>query len=275
MRIVNYVPGLQGVAASGIATLNLPVNRRYHSLRVLATNLAGALTDATTIISLIELIVNGTVIRSMTPATAINLANLYGYTLAVGEVPFYFSEPWRNESPGASEATSWDMWGQSTFTMRITFLAPGGGVGVQAVIADFDGKRNTRRDASGAEIPFLAIVKQTDVSIVCGTGLNDITTLPTNWPLLRLLLDVSANAITSVELFGDGNAKIYEGTNAQNDMLLVSQNMDPTQFEFPLVLDYDNRILQGLKTSSMDLRVNASGALTLTAHVHQLVNGYK
>jgi hypothetical protein len=41
------------------------------------------------------------------------------------------------------------------------------------------------------------------------------------------------------------------------------------------VLDYDNRILQGLKTSSMDLRVNASGALTLTAHVHQLVNGYK
>jgi hypothetical protein len=275
MRITNYIPGIQGIASSGIATVNAPVNRRYHSVRVLLTNAAGALTDATTIASLIELIVNGQVMRSGSPATFINLAKLYGYTPATGEVPFFFSEPWRNESPGSMEATSWDLYGQSSFTIRITFLAPGGGVGVQSILADFDGKRNTRRDSAGNEVPFLAIVKQTDLSVNAASGLNDVVTIPTAYPLLRILAAVSANAISKVELFGDGNAKILESTKAENALMLNANGLAASNFEFPLVLDYDNRVLQGLKTSAIDYRVTTSGALTLTLSVHQLVNGFR
>ena len=39
-RLVNYVPGIQGVTSGGIATVNIPVDRRYHSLRILTTNAA-------------------------------------------------------------------------------------------------------------------------------------------------------------------------------------------------------------------------------------------
>lgn len=275
MRVVNYVPGIQGIASSGIATLNLPVNRRYHSLRVLLTNAVGTLTDATTIASLIELIVNGTTIRSGAPATFINYAKLIGYTPATGEIPLFFSEPQRNESPGAMEATSWDMFGQSSFTLRITFLAPGGGVGVQSVLADFDGVRNERTMADGSKQSFLAIVKQIDQTVVLASGLNDITTIPIAYPLLRILADVSANAISKVELFGDGNAKIHEATKAENALLLNANGLAASNYEYPLVFDYDNRVLRGLKTSSIDYRVTTTGALTLTLHVHSLVPGYK
>ena len=73
-RLVNYVPGIQGVSSGGIATVNIPVDRRYHSLRILTTNAAGTLTDPTTIVSLVELVVNGIVIRTGAPATFINIA---------------------------------------------------------------------------------------------------------------------------------------------------------------------------------------------------------
>ena len=273
MRIVNYVPGIQGVADSSVATLNLPVNRRYHSLHI-QTLANGVAADATLNASLVELIVNGIVMRSGKPKTFIDLAKLYGYTPATGEIPIFFSEFWRNESPGAMEVTSWDMWGQSSFTMRITLLAPAGGVGIQSVLADFDGKKNVRT-VNGVEVPFLQIVKQTDLSFVAASGLNDVTTIPTSWPILRAMMDVSANAITKVELFGDGNAKILEATKGENAIMLNSNLLVAGSYEFPLVLDYDNRVLQGLKTSALNLRVTTSGALTLTVHLHQLINGYR
>jgi hypothetical protein len=274
MRVVNYVPGMQGISSGGIGTLNLPVNRRYHSLRVLLTNGSAVLTDATLQASLIELIVNGVVMRSGTPKTFIDLAKLYGYTPATGEVPLFFSEPWRNESPGAMEVTSWDMWGQSSFVLRVTFLSPGGGVGVQSVLADFDGKRNTR-NVNGQEVPFLQIVKITDQNTTCASGLNDLTNIPTAWPILRLMASVSANAVNKVELFGDGNAKIHEATKAENAILLNANGLAASNIEYPLVLDYDNRVLQGLKTSAIDYRVTTTGALTLTLSIHQLVSGYR
>jgi hypothetical protein len=211
--------------------------------------------------------------RSGAPKTFIDLAKLYGYTPATGEVPFFFSEPWRNESPGAMEATSWDMYGQNTFTARVTFLSPGGGVGVQSILADFDGKRNVRK-INGVDTPFLAVVKQTDLSFVLASGLNDIVTIPTSFPLLRLMADVSANAISKVELFGDGNAKILESTKAENAVMLNANGLTAGSYEFPLVLDYDNRVLQGLKTSALQYRVTTTGALTLTMHTHQLLPGF-
>ena len=274
-RFVNYIPGLQGVASGGIATVNAPVNRRYHSLRILATNAAGVLTDATTIISLVELVVNGVTIRSGAPATFINLAKFYKYTPATGEIPIFFTEFWRNESPQAAEATSWDMYGQQTFVIRLTFLSPGGGVGVQSILADFDGQRNMRRDAAGNMVPFLAIMKQTDITIVGANGTNDVTTIPVNWPIQRLFVDVSANAISSVQFFGDNNVKVWEATKAENALMLNANDLAATNFEYPIPFDYDDKLSSNLSTSTLDLRIVTTGALTFTFHLVQLVPGYR
>lgn len=274
-RLVNYVPGIQGVSSGGIATVNIPVDRRYHSLRILTTNAAGTLTDPTTIVSLVELVVNGIVIRTGAPATFINIAKTWKYTPGTGEIPIFFTEFWRNESPRAAEATSWDMAGQQSFVLRLTFLSPGGGVGVQSILADFDGKRNTRRDSTGKEVPFLAIIKQFDVSVVAGSGTNDVTTIPTNWPIQRIFTDISANAVSSVQIYGDNNVKVWEGTKVENQYLLNPNDITATFFEYPVIFDYDDRIESSLKTSYLDFRAVTSGAATLTFHVHQMVPGFK
>lgn len=274
-RFVNYVPGIQGVAAGGIATVNVPVNRRYHSLRILTTNAAGTLTDSTTICSLVELVVNGIVIRSGPPAAFINIAKTYRYTPATGEIPIFFTEFWRNESPSAAEATSWDLFGQASFVIRLTFLSPGGGVGIQSILADFDGKRNLRRNAQGQMEPFLAIVKQFDVSITAASGVNDITNLPTSYPLQRIFTDISANAISRVEVFADNNVKVWEGTKAENQILLNANDITATFFEYPVIFDYDARVGSNLSTSQLQVRVTTTGAATLTFRVHQMVNGFR
>lgn len=274
-RLLNYVAGIQGVGSGSIGTVNIPVDRRYHSLRILTTNAAGTLTDSTTIVSLVELIVNGIVIRSGAPATFINIAKTYRYTPATGEIPIFFTEFWRNESPRAAEATSWDMFGQQTFVLRLTFLSPGGGVGIQSILSDFDGKRNTRRNAQGQDVPFLAIIKQTDISITAASGTNDITTIPTAWPLQRIFTDISANAISSVQFFADNNVKVWEATKAENQILLNANDITATFFEYPLIFDYDDRIDSNLKTSTLDMRIVTTGAATLTFHVCQLLNGYR
>lgn len=273
-RILNYVAGIQGVASGGIGTVNVPVNRRYHSMRILTTNAVGTLTDATTIVSLVELVVNGIVIRSGAPATYINIAKTYRYTPATGEIPIFFTEFWRNESPTAAEVTSWDMFGQQTFVVRLTFLAPGGGVGIQSILADFDGKRNTRK-INGVDTPFLAIVKQTDISIVAANGTNDVTTIPTAWPIQRIFTDISANAVSSVQFYADNNVKVWEATKAENQILLNANDITATFFEYPIIFDYDARVDSNLRTSTLDLRVVTSGAATLTFHLHQLINGYR
>ena len=274
-RYTNYIPGIQGVASGGIATANAPVNRRYHTLRILTTNAAGTLTDSTTIVSLVELVVNGITMRSGAPATFINIAKLYKYTPATGEIPIFFTEFWRNESPSAAEATSWDMTGQQSFVIRLTFLSPGGGVGIQSILADFDGKRNLRRDETGALVPFLAIVKQQDISIVAGSGTNDITTLPLSWPLQRIFIDISANAVSSVQLYADNNVKVLESTKAENALMLNANDLAASNFEYPIVFDYDNRLDSNLSTSYLDARVVTTGAATLTFHVQNMVNGFK
>lgn len=274
-RLLNYIAGIQGVNSGGIGTVNVPVNRRYHSMRILTTNAAGALTDSTTIVSLVELVVNGVVIRSGAPATFINIAKTYRYTPATGEIPIFFTEFWRNESPAAAEATSWDMFGQQTFVVRLTFLSPGGGVGVQSILADFDTKRNTYRNAQGQDVPFLAIIKQTDISIVAASGTNDITTIPTSWPIQRIFADISANAVSSVQIYADNNVKVWEATKAENAIVLNANDITATFFEYPIIFDYDARVDSNLKTSYLDTRVVTTGAATLTFHLQQLVNGYR
>jgi hypothetical protein len=289
-RVGNYIPGIQGVGNGAVATVNAPVDRRYHSVRILTTNAAGALTDPTLIVSLVELVVNGVTIRQGAPATFINIAKTYRYTPGTGEIPIFFTEFWRNESPRAAEVTSWDMFGQATFVIKLTFLTPGsGGVGIQNILADFDLQRNTRTVdvRSAAEIAagaapmykrqnFLAIIKQTDTAQNANSGTNDQTTLPLAWPIQRIFMDVSANAISSLQVFIDNNVKQWEFTKAENADILNANDITASFFEYPLIFDYDDKVLDSnLRTSYLDIKYITTGACTVTFHLHQLVNGYR
>lgn len=274
-RIGNYVPGMQGIGPGSTGTLNVPVNKRYHSMRILTTNAAAALTDPTTIVSNVQLEVNGVTIRQGAPATFINIAKTFGYTPGAGEIPIFFTEFWRNESPRAAEATSWDMFGQNTFVVKLTFLSPGGGVGIQSILADFDLKRNVRRDSSNNWVPFLEIIKQYDISYNANSGQNDVTVIPTNYPLQRIFTAISANAISKIEVYADDNFKQWEFTKTENQYVLGANQISPTFFEYPLVFDYDFRIDSSLSTSYLDLRVFTTGAATLTHTVHARVPAYR
>lgn len=283
-RFVNYIPGIAGVGNGALATVNAQVNRRYHSLRILTTNAAGTLTDPTLIVSQVELVVNGVTIRQGAPATFINIAKTYRYTPGTGEIPIFFTEFWRNESPRAAEVTSWDMYNQSSFVIRLTFLTPGsGGVGIQSILADYDLQRNQRRvNKSKTDVPewvtenYLAIVKQTDTSQNANSGTNDMTTIPTAWPILRIFIDVSTSSITSYQLFIDNNVKQNEGTKTENQYILNANDITATFFELPLIFDYDDKVLDSnLRTQTIDLRYVTAAALVATFHLHQLVDGYR
>lgn len=266
MRLNNYLTGIEGVAAGNIATINAVVNRRYHSIELAYTE-SGVLTDVTTGIDYIRLIVNGVVIRDLTPAQYLGIAKMNGITPATGYIPIYFSEPWRASVIG-EEATSWDLFGQRTFTIEIG-INSGATAPAVVALASYDFSRNV-----SGEQPFLSIVKQLRYSYNAPAGTFDMTTLPIVYPIQRIEL-VAASGVTSVEVQRDSE-KIYEATVSRNVELLKAHGMtDPAEFAFPIVFDYSQQISDALVVDrDLVVRVVSGGAQTITAIVEQRANGF-
>jgi hypothetical protein len=269
MRIKNYINGVEGVIAGGVATVNVPINRRYHSLKafVSATVSGSPSSDPTVILEYVRLIVNGVVMRDLTPQQYIRIAQMNGNTVGTGEVPFYFSEPWRASVIG-EESTSWDMFGQTKFTLEFKFL-PTAINPTLAVIGAYDFARNV---SDGK--PFLAIVKQLRQTYNAPSGRYDVTTLPVRFPIQRILLSVSTGTVADVEVYRD-NEKVHEGTAAENARFLADYGLDGTDFSYPVVFDYEQQISSPLIVDKeLNVRVNSSTANTLTAIVEHRANGY-
>lgn len=268
MRLLQTIQGIQGVAAGGTATLNLPANLRYHELTLLLT-LAGSLADPTTIASNIKLKVGGVTIRDSSPDQIIRKAKLYGYTPATGEVPIFFSEPWF-EDPRIAESFSWDMFGQGQFTLEITFL---GAIvpGVQQVIAQVDQGRNTRFDKRlGKQVSFLRILKEKNQTFVFGgSGLAGNTQIDRTLPIRRLLIDTSTGTFTQVEVVADSVSVYNLMTIAQLSGQYAHQKLDNSQFKCPLVFDFDNLGRSSLTCQTLEVRLNPSAANTSTFLVIQ------
>jgi len=276
MRQINLMTGINGVVAGGIATLDIPVNRRYHALKVwLAATVGGnPSTDPTAIIGSARLLVNGVVIRDLLPADIINIAKLNGVTpdATSGELPFYFSEPWRASVIG-EESTSWDMFGQSKFTLELSFLA--GAVNPSAVVeATFDYGRN--RDDAGKD--FLAIVKQLRFTRSNPAGAVDITDLPQVFPIQRIHLRTSAGTVDYLEVWND-TVKVFEGTTAHFNDIYKDYKLDPaaaTGFGLSAVFDFTQQISDALfvLNQNLNVRPTCSNAGAITAIVEHRANGY-
>jgi len=276
MRIINLLNGMNGVVAGGVATLDIPVGRRYHAIKAFlsATVAAAPSTDPTAIVSSARLMVNGVVMRDLTPTQVINIAKLNGITpdTATGELPFYFSEPWRASVIG-EESTSWDTAGQSKFTLELTFLTAA--VSPACVVeAAFDYGRNV--DNAGKA--FLAIVKQLRFTRSNPAGAVDITDLPQQYPIQRIHLTTSAGVISSLEIWND-TVKVMEGLTANINDFYTDYRLAPsaaTGFSLSAVFDFTQQISDALFVTNQNLNVRPTcgTAGSITAVVEHRAPGY-
>jgi Viral coat protein P2 N-terminal domain len=278
MRLVNYLTGIEGVAASQTATINCPINRRYHQINLFYTA-AGVAADVTLGISRVRISVGGTLMRNLTPAQILAIAALNfnkwvqaDFAPALGELPIYFSEPWRASVVG-EEATSWPIYsdlGTPTFTVQIDFTAvaaPG-----LSALAVFDYARNVSDNQQ-----FLTPIKQLPFAYNVPTGIFDITTLPINFPIQRIHL-FGASAITNIEVVRDSE-KVQESTVAQNARILAAHGLDGagiTGLQFPIVFDLDQQLSSPLVVSrDLDVRITSAAGQTVTAIVEQRADAYR
>lgn len=266
----NYIPinGIEGVATGSVATANIPVNRRYHALKVfLSANNGAATTDPTDILDYIRIYVNGVVMRDITPAEAIAIASLNGITAAAGELPIYFSEPWRATVIG-EESVSWDLFGQTKMTLELKYKT-----GLTAITTSIQCEFDYARNVSNGQL-FLAPIKQLAVNYNATGGQYDLVTLPIRFPIQRLLLGASTGTISAVEVDRD-NEKVLDTTNAQNLAYLKDHGILGTAFSFPIVFDADQQISSPLIIAKdLLVKVTSSAPNTLRALVENRANGY-
>lgn len=281
MRIQNYITGIQGVTAGGVATLNIPIDRRYHALKLFVSGTfnAGTSTDPNELIASARLMVNGVVMRDLLPSDIIKIAKLNGITpdTTNGETPFYFSEPWRASVLG-EESTSWDMKGQTSFTLEVTFnsVSTTGSFAITNLAAAVIGSFDYARNLNGANQPFLAIVKQLRYSVSAPAGQFDFTTLPTVHPIQRTHFRTSTGTISSMEVYND-STKVMEGLTAQiNDFYKDYKLVPASGFSLSAIFDFTQQISDALfvQNNNLDFRITSSAANALTAIVEARAPGY-
>jgi len=275
-RFIQTMNGIQGVANSATATLNLKPNLRYHALHLFMT-IAGVAADVLTIASNVKLKVGGVTIRDWSPTQIRKLQIAHGITPAVGQLSMFFSEP-QFKDPRVGEMYSWDLFDQGLFTLEITFLNPGGGaVGVTSVVAEVDTLRNTMIDPSTKQrVPFLRIIKAMNQSAVfSGSGIVGITTIDRSLPIRRLLIDASANDFSTVEVIADSVSLWNQLPIDTIDAVQAAYGITSSQFNCGLFFDYDDMGRSKLEAANLEVRLNATGALTATILNMQEANSFR
>lgn len=263
MRNNLLINGVEGVAAGSVATINGEVDQRLHSNKIFYYE-SGSLSDpATTGIDRIEERVNGVLMTDLTPTQAIGIARLDGYIAGTGEIPLFKSQPSRASVIG-EEATSWDLFGQNSYFMKLSFNGAATSPSIE-VTRQFDNRRNV-----DGRTPFLSVIKRLPVSFNATAGINNLTTLPIVWPIQRIHL-FAASAINSVEVLRDGEL-VYEASNATNARLLADHGLDQagSGIAFPIVFDLDQQISSFLRVRNrLNVRVDVAAAGSITAIVEE------
>lgn len=275
MRIKNYINGVEGVAVGGVAVANVPVNRRYFDFRMFITgNLAGggAAQTAAQLVTNIRVYVNSVVMVDLTPTELRKIAIMNGQIMTDVQIPLFMAEPWRATVTG-EESVSWDLFNQTKCTIEITFASGTENLTFK-MLSSFDYTRNFSTNDAGETTPLLAIVKKTAQTYVMGGGQNDITTLPQRWPIQRIEMQASAGTVDYVEVYRD-DEKVHEATVSENEAANQNQQMDSTQFSYPVVFDSDQQISSALLVqNTLLLRPTCSAANNLRVITEHRSNGY-
>jgi hypothetical protein len=168
--------------------------------------------------------VNGIIIRDINPIDMLGIAYaqkaITGYVPRAGELPFYFTEPWRNVNRH-NDTTSWDLVGQSSWQILAPIANTVGSPGVLGWY-EFDYIRNARtqtgngqvKDINGnvipagkmGSVPFVQPVRQHSFQIPLAAGTQTINYLPFDFPIVRMwFTETGPGSISQLEIWEDSN----------------------------------------------------------------------
>lgn len=226
--------------------------------------------------------VNGVSMRDIAPASLLRIPVANGMNLRRGQLPLFFSEPWRKSQPNP-DFLSWDLFGQDSF--EVTFGIKSTAVNPQIIgVKEYDYVRNLVNE-NGVDVPFLNPVAYHEYGISLPAGRYEVNTLPFDFPILRMwIVAPNAASISRVEVKQDNNLVVdmtreqmiqeygdYGITFGKADYLnqswsgsntLQDQYLQPIYFDSGYLSDPDNRWSKALKAINQML-------LTLTSDVAQ------
>lgn len=222
--------------------------------------------------------------------------------ISYGQLPIFFTEPWRNTTDG--RATSWDMAGQGVFTIKCQMTAGYKQVGVTGEMV-FDYIRNTVAGeidqityqgyiATGTfPAPRLQIIarKLLTPSLNGGDTIVAPQLIPTGWPILRMhffpgtpgtiskLLMKADTQIIEQGQIGASNAgsvmdQLREELIERGFNLTLTNTAPSVAPDYSYVADYDQRIQNRLKVSNIGLTITSSIAEPLTILQEYLETSY-
>jgi len=217
-----------------------------------------------------------------------------------GQLPIYFTEPWRNLTDGRS--TSWDMAGQASFSTKFLLNQGYQQVSIQGVLV-YDYIRNTVAgeidqvtyqsyvSSGNFPAPSLKIIKRQLVTPQLNANQTIIQPqlIPTGWPILRMHFFVpNQNSIEQILLVADTQV-IQQGNigsqanGAVPDQLFellvergfnVGLSSDGLFNDYSYVADYDQRTQNKLKVTNLKLQLESAVAQNMTILLESLETTY-
>lgn len=241
--------------------------------------------DPATVLQSIQQLVNGVPVRDIEPDLILRYQMAQGIYPNLGELPLIYTNPTRNKIQ-RNDVTSWDLFGQSTFSLKFNIKSTASAPAVTGV-QEFDFLRNVRME-NGKEVVFLEPTAQHQYGFPIPAGRYDITTLPFDFPISRLwFLGSSPGNISQIEIYQDGNkwfeatveqmAEMYQpygfsfgradwlNTTRPGSATLQGQYAAPRYFDAAFISDPDGRWAKRLSVANnLTIRVYSDVAQNLT-----------
>lgn len=241
MRRFAELGSFQNVVAGSKATLDLPVDRRYHALKIGYIAGAGAVaaTRATmeADISLIRLLLDGVVQWELSAAQYFAILDIHGYPVTSGVIPLHFSEPWRR-SPQGEDNLAWAVAGEvRTFQVEIEIA----GAAVSPKLECFC-------EFDNIAAPLAPIRKYTRQQVpVAATGFHTLDQIPGIGNLHALHCFEAADGDVKSIRFERQQQIVYEAPRYIADELQKAHGGSPVSGVFTLRFDRTERVSDTLE----------------------------
>lgn len=239
--------------------------------------------------------VGGVNMRDITPAQIVAISQYNGYVPKLGELPIFFTEPWRNVN-FHNEVESWDVFGQSSFSVQFN-ISPNVVNPTLVGVMEFDYFRNlkpVKTAGAGGKVtttmtPFLQPVSHHSYSVPVPAGIYTINTIPWNYPIARMyIIGSNPGNIAELDVFQDQN-EVLQTTAEQNQQMYLEYKFSAgttntttpngsiaSPFDVAYISDVDQRYWKALKcANSLNVRVNSLVAQTVTVIVEALPGAYQ
>jgi hypothetical protein len=262
MRDFISTNSFNSVAAGQTATIDLPVGGlTYHQCRIrYGTGTAGGASQANmeSEITAVRIKVDGKVQRRFSAVELFAINAFNGIAFQTGELPIFFSEPWRRSAQG-EDALAWGTADIGTFQIEVDLAA---GATAPTLEAYLEVERVSR--------PMGAIVKWRRYNVpVSAAGVVNVTTLPKIDAYYRL--HAHTGNVSDVEILVD-QLQRYKASAARNTAILQDYGKSPQAGWFHVAFDRTDRVADALAMRGaqravseyrIDFNMSAAGSFDL------------